>query len=89
MEYEIIKFSGQLPSGRKVEGEVVIHLGYGTGGNYEVCDVKSNGFDYYIAGQLEIDPFEEGYALTGYDGCFELPQVVIDAVKSAGISIEL
>lgn len=89
MEEKVIKFSGQLPSGRGVEGEALIHVEDGTGGSYEVWDIKSGGSAYYVAGELEIEPFEEGYALTGYDGCFELPQVVIDAVKSAGISIEL
>ena len=85
---QTIKVEGKLGS-RPFKGEVLIHVENGSGGSYEVWDVESGGRSYYVAGELEIEELEEGYALVGYDGCYVLPQLVIDAVKSAGIGIEI
>lgn len=89
MQEKIIKIDGRLSDGTQVKGEALIHVDNGSGGSFELWDVNSNGSGYYVAGELEIEEFEEGYALLGYDGCYVLPQLVIDAVKSAGIGIEI
>ena len=89
MQEKVIKIDGRLNDGTQVKGEAFIHVDNGSGGSFELWDVKSNGTLYYVAGELEIEEFEEGYALLGYDGCYVLPQLVIDAVKSAGIGIEI
>jgi hypothetical protein len=89
MQEKVIKIDGRLNDGTPVKGEALIHVDNGSGGSFELWDIKSGGNAYYVAGELEIDEFEEGYALLGYDGCYVLPQLVIDAVKSAGISIEI
>lgn len=89
MQEKVIKIDGRLNDGTQVKGEALIHVEDGSGGSFELWDINSNGSGYYVAGELEIEEFEEGYALVGYDGCYVLPQVVIDAVKSAGIGIEI
>lgn len=67
-------------NGLEIEFEVDTIDGY-----FEAWDVKSNGFHYYIAGELEI----EDRVLWGYDGVFQLPQYIIDAVKNQGVTIQI
>ncbi len=89
MKEQTIKIDGKLQGGLHVEGEALIHVEDGSGGSFELWDIKSGGNAYYVAGELEIEEVDGKYTLVGYDGCYVLPQLVIDAVKSAGISIDL
>ena len=43
-------------------------------------DEESGGDEWYAEGGLEID----GMTITGYDGVFSLPTVVIDKLKEWG-----
>ena len=66
--------------GLEIEFEVNTQDGW-----FEAWDVKSSGFNYYIAGELEI---VDGI-LWGYDGVFELPQYIIDAAVNQGLTIQI
>lgn len=49
-------------------------------GWFEIYDVETGGNDWYAEGCLDFN----GMELVGYDGCFSLPDVVIDKLKSLG-----
>ena len=60
------------------------------GGWYETYDEDTGGAQFYAEGDLEIDFESDGTAtLVGYDGCFELPQHIINALKQKGVIIDL
>ena len=54
-------------------------------GWFEVYDIETGGDDWYAEGCLDFD----GMDLVGYDGCFCLPDVVIDKLKSLGYKDDL
>ena len=60
------------------------------GGWYETYDENTGGERFYAEGELEVD-FEPngGVTLTGYDGCFELPEYIIEALEKKGVIIDL
>jgi hypothetical protein len=60
------------------------------GGWYETYDENTGGERFYAEGELEVD-FEPngGVTLTGYDGCFELPTHIIEALEKKGVTINL
>ena len=60
------------------------------GGWYETYDINTGGERFYAEGELEVD-FEPsgGVTLTGYDGCFELPAHIIEALEKKGVNIDL
>ena len=60
------------------------------GGWYETYDENTGGERFYAEGELEVD-FEPngGVTLTGYDGCFELPEHIIEALEKKGVNIDL
>ena len=60
------------------------------GGWYETFDIDTGGERFYAEGELEVD-FEPngGATLTGYDGCFELPTHIIEALEKKGVIIDL
>jgi hypothetical protein len=60
------------------------------GGWYETYDENTGGERFYAEGELEVD-FEPngGVSLTGYDGCFELPAHIIEALEKKGVNIDL
>ena len=60
------------------------------GGWYETYDENTGGERFYAEGELEVD-FEPngGVSLTGYDGCFELPAHIIEALEKKGVIIDL
>ncbi len=58
-------------------------------GWFETYDKATGGDRYYAEGVLEIEEINSKLTLTGYDGCFSLPDYIEEAVKSQGIAIEL
>ena len=59
------------------------------GGWYETYDLESGGERFYAEGVLEVYFDEDGPRLTGYDGCFELPEYITDALEKKGVIIDL
>lgn len=59
------------------------------GGWYETYDLESGGERFYAEGVLEVYFDEDGPRLTGYDGCFELPEYITDALEAKGVTIDL
>ena len=61
-----------------------------SGGWYETYDVDTAGGRFYAGGILEVYWDDNGdVRLTGYDGCFELPEFITDALESKGVIIDL
>ena len=60
------------------------------GGWYETYDVETGGDYFHAEGILEIYWDDNGEVrLTGYDGCFELPEYIIEALEKKGVIIDL
>ena len=59
------------------------------GGWYETYDLETGGERFYASGVLEVYFDDEGPRLTGYDGCFELPEFITDALERKGVEIDL
>ena len=60
------------------------------GGWYETYDLESGGDRFYAGGVLEGYWDDNGEVrLTGYDGCFELPEYIIEALEKKGVIIDL
>ena len=59
------------------------------GGWYETYDLETGGDRFYAEGVLEVYFDEDGPRLTGYDGCFELPEYITDALEAKGVIIDL
>ena len=60
------------------------------GGWYETYDLESGGDRFYAGGILEVYWDDNGdVRLTGYDGCFELPEFITDALEAKGVIIDL
>ena len=60
------------------------------GGWYETYDLETGGDRFYAEGILEVYWDDNGdVRLTGYDGCFELPEYITDALESKGVTIDL
>ena len=60
------------------------------GGWYETYDTETGGDRFYAGGILEVYWDDSGdVRLTGYDGCFELPEFITDALEEKGVIIDL
>ena len=60
------------------------------GGWYETYDIETGGSRFYAGGVLEVYWDDNGdVRLTGYDGCFELPEFITDALEEKGVIIDL
>ena len=60
------------------------------GGWYETYDLDTAGDRFYASGILEVYWDDNGdVRLTGYDGCFELPEYIIKALEKKGVIIDL
>ena len=60
------------------------------GGWYETYDLESGGDRFYAGGILEVYWDDNGdVRLTGYDGCFELPEYITEALEKQGVIIDL
>ena len=62
---------------------------HGMGGWYETYDLETGGDRFYAGGCLEVDFDGEKATLVGYDGCFELPDYIINALKEKSVIIDL
>lgn len=60
------------------------------GGWYETYDLETGGEFFYGSGVLEVYWDDNGdVRLTGYDGCYELPEFITDALEEKGVIIDL
>jgi hypothetical protein len=60
------------------------------GGWYETYDVETGGDRFYAGGILATEHDEDGSVrLVGYDGCFELPEFITEALEKKGVIIDL
>jgi hypothetical protein len=88
-------FKTHTPNNSEVEAEIWMDPDIGYGGGYEIWDTATGGNRIYVEGILEterdMDPQggNEVTRLTGYDGCFELPEYIIEALESKGVIIDL
>ena len=74
----------------EMDTEVSIDPDHCYGGWYETYDLESGGERFYAQGVLETEHDEDGSVrLTGYDGCFELPDYIIKALEEKGVIIDL
>ena len=74
----------------EMDTTVVVDPNSGYGGWYETYDLESGGERFYAEGVLEVYWDDNGdVRLTGYDGCFELPEYITDALESKGVIIDL
>ena len=74
----------------EMDTTVVVDPNHGYGGWYETYDLESGGERFYAEGVLETEHDEDGSVrLTGYDGCFELPEYITDALEKKGVIIDL
>ena len=75
-----------------VEMDTIIEIdpNHRYGGRYKTYDVESRGERFYAGGVLEVYWDDNGEVrLTGYDGCFELPEYITDALEEKGVIIDL
>jgi len=73
----------------EMETQIDISPEYKYGGCFESYDLETGGEDFHAEGGLEIENINGYLTLTGYDGVFELPDYIVEAVREAGIKIEL
>jgi hypothetical protein len=79
-----------LPKGTRLEASVWVDRDSQYGGGYELWDVPTSGNYIYVEGHLELYWDDNGeVSLTGYDGCFELPEFITDALEQKGVIIDL
>ena len=81
-----------LDAEKNVEMDTTIGIDpdHNYGGWYETYDVETAGERFYASGCLEVYWDDNGdVRLTGYDGCFELPEFITDALESKGVIIDL
>ena len=74
----------------EMDTTIEVDPNHGMGGWYETYDVETAGDRFYAEGCLEVYWDDNGdVRLTGYDGCFELPEFITDALESKGVIIDL
>ena len=74
----------------EMDTSIAIDPNHHSGGWYETYDLESGGDRFYAGGILEVYWDDNGEVrLTGYDGCFELPEFITDALESKGVIIDL
>ena len=84
-----------LDAAKNVEMDTVIGIdpNHQYGGWYETYDLETGGERFYAGGVLEVfwdtEDNRGDVRLTGYDGCFELPEFITDALESKGVIIDL
>ena len=87
-------FKTHTPKGNAVCAEIWVDPDTNYGGGYEIWDEATGGNRIYIEGVLETEDCSDGdgnerVVLTGYDGCFELPEYIIEALEKKGVIIDL
>ena len=78
----------------EMDTTVVVDPNHSYGGWYETYDLETGGDRFYAEGILETEDSSDGdgnerVVLTGYDGCFELPEYIIKALEEKGVIIDL
>ena len=73
----------------EMDTEVCVDPELRYGGFYETYDLDTGGDRFYAEGVLEVDFDGDKATLTGYDGCFELPDYIIKALEEKGVIIDL
>jgi len=66
-----------------IELDVEINID-GDEGNFELYDVESGGEEWYAEGCLELD----GKSVVGFDGVFDLPNVIKDKLIEKGYNLD-
>ena len=83
-------FKAHTPLGNAVCAEIWMDPDTNWGGGYEIWDEATGGNRIYVEGVLETEDGEDGSVyLIGYDGCFELPEYIIEALEKKGVIIDL
>ncbi len=87
-------FKTQTPIGNVVCAEIWLDPDTNWGGGYEIWDEATGGNRIYVEGVLETEESSDGdgnerVVLTGYDGCLELPEYIIEALEEKGVIIDL
>ena len=88
------EFKTQTPRGNVVCAKIWLDPDIGYGGGYEIWDDATGGNRIYVEGILETEDSSDGdgnerVVLTGYDGCYELPEYIINALEEKGVIIDL
>ncbi len=88
------EFKTQTPIGSVVCAKIWLDPDIGYGGGYEIWDDATGGNRIYVEGILETEDSSDGdgnerVVLTGYDGCYELPDYIIKALEEKGVIIDL
>ena len=88
------EFKTQTPKGNAVCAKIWLDPDIGYGGGYEIWDDATGGNRIYVEGILETEDSADGdgnesAVLTGYDGCYELPEYIINALEEKGVIIDL
>ena len=88
------EFKTQTPKGNVVCAKIWLDPDIGYGGGYEIWDDATGGNRIYVEGILETEDSSDGdgnerVVLTGYDGCYELPEYIINALEEKGVIIDL
>ena len=88
------EFKTQTPRGSVVCAKIWLDPDIGYGGGYEIWDEATGGNRIYVEGVLETEDSSDGdgnerVVLTGYDGCYELPEYIIKALEEKGVIIDL
>ena len=68
-------------TGVKLDVEINID---GDEGNFELYDIETGGESWYAEGCLELD----GKSVVGYDGVFDLPNVIKDMLRVKGYNLD-
>ena len=88
------EFKTQTPRGSVICAKIWLDPDIGYGGGYEIWDDATGGHRIYVEGALETEDSSDGdgnerVVLTGYDGCYELPDYIIKALEEKGVIIDL
>jgi hypothetical protein len=88
------EFKTQTPRGSVICAKIWLDPDIGYGGGYEIWDDATGGNRIYVEGHLETEDSSDGdgnerVVLTGYDGCYELPEYIINALEEKGVIIDL
>jgi hypothetical protein len=76
-------------TGVVMDTTVEVDPNHSYGGWYETYDLDTGGDRFYAEGVLEVYFDADGPRLTGYDGCFELPEYITEALEKKGVIIDL
>ena len=73
----------------KMDTEVCVDPEHSYGGWYETYDLETGGDRFHAEGVLEVEFDGDKPTLIGYDGCFELPDYILNALEEKGVIIDL